>query len=306
MKRIVIFLILTAFACVASTESGRRTQLSRSDFPANAKFLALTFDDGPNTTYTVQILDKLKDLGAKATFYVNPAKFNAQTLPVIKRMIAEGHDVCNHTWTHQSMGGSQNYMGPPITTKAGAREDLRKASQAIFDATGYWPFSFRAPFFEWGAFMFELDQELNMAFVDASIDPQDFNKQAAGGRQEIANGITRHMRLGDGGIILLHDCGGSRPETVASLDIFIPQLKAQGYEFVTVRELFMIQQTMPARFLGGQSNVWTRPNQQTPRVQSTETVAPLWEDYFEWPEAPNEWTPPNWLEGIVSIFRKIV
>jgi peptidoglycan/xylan/chitin deacetylase (PgdA/CDA1 family) len=315
--------LIFCIVSIVSAQSGRRYP-SRSDFPANARFIALTFDDGPNNIYTTQILDILKERNARATFYVNPHKFDAptmwhpssptahaNTIPIIKRMIAEGHDVDNHTFDHISMGGAQNYNGPPATTATAARANLMKASQAIFDVTGYWPFSFRAPFFEWGGggnILNGLDSELNMVFVDAGLDPADFNKQAAGGRNEIANFITSPIFQGapvpeaqinehlDGGIILLHDCGGPRPETVAATAIIIDRLQARGFYFVTVRELAMIKQTMPIQLTGSQ--MWPRPNQWIPHRQAWDPQPPAlweegwWNDWAQW-SCP---TPP-WLRG---------
>jgi peptidoglycan/xylan/chitin deacetylase (PgdA/CDA1 family) len=271
------------------TQTGRRS-FRRSDFPADARFLALTFDDGPNTTFTVQILDNLYAHGAFATFYVNPYKFDAQTLPVIHRMIREGHDVENHTFNHTGMGS---------VSAAEARADLQRTSQAIFDATGFWPFSFRAPFFAWGhvdlgggPMLFGLDRELNMAFVDSGLDPSDFNTQGAGGGQLIANRILTHSNDHlNGGNILLHDCGGARPQTVEAVRILVPALQARGFEIVTVRELFMIKEGMPETLNNG--TMWPRVNQFVPvrRGQHDPRFPDLWPNHPRWFEtiSTNGW-----------------
>ena len=289
MQKLLI-LILAVMVCVTSAQSGRRYP-TRADFPPNAKFIALTYDDGPNITYTPQILSNLNQYGAKATFYVNPAKFNASTLPVIREMIATGHDVDNHTWTHQSMGGAQNYMGPPITNTADARADLRRASQAIFDATGYWPFSFRAPFFEWGSFLVGLDEELMLPFVDSRHDTNDFSFRNTA--RMVADFIMTVPRESwdpggavDGAIILMHDCGGgSRQHVADAIHLYVPQMQAQGWVFVTVRELFMIKQANPERFntqvRGFIPRVnpavgFQRPGWQLPDMRY------LWEDAGDW------------------------
>jgi len=283
-----------------------RRYLTLDDFPPGTRFVALTFDDGPNNRYTAQILDRLEYHGATATFYVNPLKFNnntlwhpsgpgthANTIPIIQRMIAQGHDVSNHGWDHRSFGGAQNYMGPPITTVVDARANLRQAHQAIFDVTGYWPFCFRAPFFEWGNMLRHFDWEFNMAFIDSAIDPADFLAQSPGGAQSIANTILarsrENVRTGlNGGNILLHDCGGGRQQTVNSLDIFIPALQAEGFEFVSVRQLYYLTGATPERFgyighpdssfnwVGG--NMWPRVNQHIPMHRGAwEQGTPLWQ-----------------------------
>ncbi|MCL2845359.1 MAG: polysaccharide deacetylase family protein [Chitinivibrionia bacterium] len=285
--------LLLTFACVCVCASvifaqparnqGRREDLSRSDFPPGTKFVALTFDDGPNTTYTVQVLDELKRLGAHASFYIQGQKVNPQTIPILQRMVHEGHDIDNHSWNHPSFGQDlEPGTIPQITTAVAARDQLRRTSQAIFDAVGFWPFSFRAPFLEWGTFAWSgidvlagLDREMAMAFIDTGIDPADFNNQ--GNPQGIASNILgRSDAVLDGGIILLHDCGGPRHGTVASLQLFIPQLRQRGFEIVTVRELFMIMGNSPELFGGlwGGSAMWPRVNQRAD-LQNTHTT-PTW------------------------------
>ena len=255
---------------------GRRN-VKRSDFPANKRFVALTFDDGPNTTYTPGVLEGLKTHGAAATFYVNGAKITAQTIPILQQMIREGHDVDNHSWNHASFGQPIDSM-PNVTTQAEAITNLRNTSQAIFNATGYWPFSFRPPFLELGAWMSGLDSEVQhlgrLPFIDTGIDTNDYQRQSEGGAQLIANTVinaTRPANLWppaqshpDGGIVLLHDCGGSRPQTVLSLGLFIPQMKAAnpGYEFLTVRQLFQVTDSNPEVWTG--VTMWPRVNQWVP------------------------------------------
>jgi peptidoglycan/xylan/chitin deacetylase (PgdA/CDA1 family) len=289
--------------------TGGRRYPRASDFPAGTRFIAFTFDDGPNSRYTVQILDILAQHDARATFYVNPFKFNnpsmwhpsgaglhANTIPVVQRMIAEGHDVCNHTQNHSSMGGSQNYnpLSPPTTTQVAARANLREASQNIFNATGYWPWSFRAPFFEWGGganMLHGLDRELNLVFVDSALDPSDYANQGTGGRNTISNWVLSRTDSNlDGGIVLLHDCGGARPETVGAVAIMVPALKARGFEIVTVRELFMIKESMPEGFLG--TNMWPRVNQWVPsRRGQWDPFEPMWPNTQNWYEqiATSDW-----------------
>jgi peptidoglycan/xylan/chitin deacetylase (PgdA/CDA1 family) len=279
----------------------RPAQRQLSDFPEGTKFIALTFDDGPNTSYTVQILDELKRLDATATFYVNPHFFNSATLPIVYRMISEGHDVDNHGWNHKSFG---NEMGTGIHTSAAeAIEDLKLSSRAIFNATGYWPFSFRAPFFQWGGtndILMGLDRYLNMPFVDSGMDTNDW--QDTRSPQDIANTVLNNSNP-DGGIVLMHDGGGNRQRTVDSLKLFIPEMRERGYEFVSVRELMMFTETMPQLFAGRTS----RPNQWAP-IRSG-TLNPLWDTQNWWEQ--DWWTDatPPWERGGVAIptfARKLV
>jgi peptidoglycan/xylan/chitin deacetylase (PgdA/CDA1 family) len=272
---------------VGKPPEGRR-DLRRSDFPAGTRFIALTFDDGPNTTYTVDILEELKRLGASATFYVNGNKINDQTRPILRQMVAEGHDVDNHSWNHASFGQPIDSM-PNVTTQAAAIANLRQTSQEIFNTTGFWPWSFRPPFLELGSWMIDVDSNNahlgGLPFIDTGIDTLDYNTQGQGGASVIA-GRVRNATRGNpwpaqnhpgGGIVLLHDCGGSRRQTVESLALFIPQMKAMNprYEFVTVRQLFQVMEDIPEKFTG--PTMWPRVNQWTPTgARPWADPIPLW------------------------------
>ena len=300
---IVLTLCVMGVASVVFAQSGRRT-LAELKALTGTKFIALTFDDGPNETWTPQVLDELERLGAKATFYVQGQKITPATKHIIERMTREGHDVDNHSYDHPSFGLLLDGV-PQITTIEDTRENLRKASQAIFDAAGYWPFSFRAPFLEWGDWgkptdlLAGLDREMAMAFVDARIDPKDYDNQGA--PQTIANYISgladsgpagEYAFYANGGIILLHDCGGpDRSGTVASLELFIPQMQARGYEFVTVRELFMLNNTSPELFL---CPAWKRGSLMSPRVN--QMGLPVWRPWDVTPERlwDDDWATKDW------------
>ena len=300
MRILKISLILAIIISIACANNGRRNY---SDIPTGKKYIAITFDDGPNTTWTPQVLDKLKAHGAKATFYVQGQKITELTKPVMLRAIAEGNDIDNHSWDHPSF--CQPIEGAPrVTTVAEARDNLQRASKAIFDVTGYWPWSFRAPFLEWDypgtSLLSGIDYEFKMAFIDTGIDPADFNNQ--GNPSAIASNITnRTDDVLDGGIILLHDDGGERPGTVAALDILLPALKTRGFEVVTVRELFYIKKVTPELFVPG---LWPRINQ---RAEKPSLTWRRWEYYDKivnggepenigrlYPDNMNNWWLQDW------------
>lgn len=260
----------------------RPAELQISNFPQGTRFIALTFDDGPNTNYTVQILDELKRLGATASFFVNAVHFNEATLPVLSRMINEGHDVDNHSWNHRSFGDEM--VTGTISTVNDAINDLTRTSQAIFHATGYWPFAFRAPFFQWGGsdnILYGLDRRLNMVFVDSGMDTNDW--QPGRSAKDIADTVLSHADP-SGGVILLHDGGGNRQRTVDSLALFIPQMQAQGYQFVSLRQLMMLTGSMPEMFTG--VTMMPRPNQWVPTKNNSPVAL--------WQNTPNWWTQDWW------------
>ena len=295
------FLFISIFAVTGilgdAFAQGRRNP-SRSDFPQGTKFIALTFDDGPTTNETVKILDELKrlDPNAKVTFYVNGAMFNDQTVPILQRMIAEGHDVCNHGFYHYSHGtshpDSKDAAGNSVhlDTYEKARENIQRNSEAIFEATGFWPFSFRAPFFEFGTWLMGMDVTLNMPFVQARHDTNDWMQSNQDNPHGMANRLIAEAK--DGLIVLMHDApAGRRQGTVDALAFFIPQLISQGYAFVTVRELFMINEAQPERFQGPFNTF--NPNGGLP-LDINSASGKRWNHEDFWPDNLNNWWLQDW------------
>jgi hypothetical protein len=230
---------------------------------------------------------------AKVTFYINGAMINDQTRPILQRMIAEGHDVDNHGYNHLSHGGAHpdsrlNGQNVILDTPEKVRDNIQRNSKTIFDATGFWPFSFRAPFFEWGNHLRGIDVELNIPFVHARYDTKDYSNQDA--PQGMATSLIDAAK--DGTIILMHDApAGIRQGTVNSLQYFIPQLISQGYAFVTVRELFMIKQAQPERFHS--SHETGNPNLGLPISESTTNGKRYNHEDF-WPNNNDNWWLQDW------------
>jgi peptidoglycan/xylan/chitin deacetylase (PgdA/CDA1 family) len=262
--------------------------------------IALTYDDGPNSIYTVQILNILRDAGARATFYVNPNNFNDSTIEVIHRMVAEGHEVAHHGWDHTAFSG-HSAPGTGTHNAASAMVDLRQASQHIFDATGYWPWTFRAPFFEWREALGQ-DQRFNMAFHGANINPADYTIQ--GQPQTIANSVINASAANtDGAIALFHDDGGSRAGTVEATRLIVNAPALQNYHFVTVRELHYYYRNTPGRITAapgapGHTNVGPGPIVRN-GVGASATGTPLWPtsptpwwDLWDLPGEQNPWRNP--------------
>jgi hypothetical protein len=171
-----------------------------------------------------------------------------------------------------------------LSTPQQARENIQRLSQEIFDVTGHWPFSFRAPFFEWGSQLNGIDVELNMPFMHAGFDSFDWREANQNNPQAMgADIVARALASSGGEIILMHDAPiGTRDGTVRSLRYFIPQLIAQGYHFVTVRELFMIKQAQPERF----RNINHGPNSKVPMGRYNHR------DF--WPNNKDNWWTQDW------------
>lgn len=174
--------------------------------------VALTFDDGPHPVHTRQTLDVLSQYGVKATFCL--VGRNAAAYPeLVAAIAAEGHTLCNHSWSHDFALGSY----PP----AAIRADLTRTSEAIRAAAPGHPVSyFRQPGGFWTPTVVEVAQELGMASVHWTIDPADYHQPGAG---SITATVT--AQAVPGSVVLLHDAGGNRTGTVQALRTILPNLR---------------------------------------------------------------------------------
>jgi peptidoglycan-N-acetylglucosamine deacetylase len=182
------------------------------------KAIALTIDDGPDPVYTPQVLRVLHKYSVTATFSMIGEHVAAY--PQLARSVAEaGHKICNHTWTHSDLVG----MRVPRV-----RDELTRASDAIQAATGVHPVLFRAPYGAWSPAVIRQCERLKMVPLDWSVDPRDW---AMPGVRSIVRNIMTNTQAGS--IILEHDGGGNRSETVQALRIVLPRLLDEGYHFET-------------------------------------------------------------------------
>jgi peptidoglycan/xylan/chitin deacetylase (PgdA/CDA1 family) len=182
------------------------------------KAIALTIDDGPSPVYTPQVLRLLEEHKVTATFSMIGTEVDANR-GVARDVAAAGHTIANHTWTHPDLA----LLGPTAIA-----EQMDRTSHAIHDVTGRVPILFRAPYGAWSPAVFQHCARTGMTPVDWSVDPRDW---ARPGVTSIVSNIMRNTRTGS--IILEHDGGGDRAETVAALKIVLPRLLAAGYHFRT-------------------------------------------------------------------------
>lgn len=193
------------------------------------KVIALTFDDGPWGSSTEQILDILKENGAKATFYTIGEQISSHS-DQIARMANEGHEVATHTWDHAA--GSGKGVSLNLMSTAERQEEVQKGMDAIKNATNKdASVYFRAP---GGNFNDSVANDLRSMVqgeIGWNIDTEDWRRPGA---DAIA---SRIKSAGPGEVILMHDGGGDRSQTVAALREALPYLKSQGYKFVTISEL---------------------------------------------------------------------
>lgn len=201
---------------------GRQTSYSR--VPTSERFIAMTFDDGPHPSNTPKLLDILKARNVKATFYVVGS--NAKRYPAImRRMVAEGHEVGNHTVSH----GNLTKM-----SRDAIRRDLSQCHQTIVEATGVAPRTMRPPY---GAVTSDLKSWIKSEFgypsIMWSVDPEDWKRPGS-------SVVTRRLVSGasPGGILLAHDI---HAPTITAIPSALDQLLSQGYRFVTVTQLIALE-----------------------------------------------------------------
>ncbi len=204
--------------------------------------IVLTFDDGPDPVWTPQVLDILKHEDVKAAFFI--VGQNGQANPdIVKRIVAEGHEIGNHSFTHPNLGEV-----PRQVTDL----ELNATQRLIESLTGHSTRLFRAPYFGDAEPRTpdEVDptvqaQNLGYISVGLHLDPDDWKLKNDDGSPHTADQmvdeilkqvavITTEER---GNIVLMHDSGGDRSATVEALTKLIPELRKRGYEFTTIADL---------------------------------------------------------------------
>lgn len=187
------------------------------------KYVALTFDDGPNATYTPQVLDILRRNGARATFFVL-GQNAARNKSILARAVAEGHEIANHTYSHIKM---------TAVGRATSQREIEQTNEIIKSATGYYPTTMRPPY---GAINSDLvDMVYNnygMHAVLWDVDTRDWQHPGVSTVVQRAVGNAR-----SGSIILLHDIHAS---TLAAVEEIVTGLQARGFKLVTVSQLIEI------------------------------------------------------------------
>ena len=191
--------------------------------------IALTFDDGPNTVITPQVLDILEKEGIVGTFFLIAQNINPESAEMVRRARAMGCDIENHTVTH------------PFMDKLSVEEileEVKTCTEKIVEITGEAPEFFRPPF---------------IAVNQAMYDNIDLTFICGMGCEDWVPAVTAQERIdrvlanaADGQIVLLHDMEWN-VNTVEALKTIIPELKKRGYEFATVSQIFKMKNVTPKR-----------------------------------------------------------
>lgn len=225
---------------VVLDEEQNQTQLQMTQLPngfeiqlsgaSDKKMIALTFDDGPDPRYTPQVLDILEKLDVPATFF--PVGEHMLDHPdLVEEIIAAGHDIGSHTFSHVNISSLDRRL---------LNLELNSAQVVFQSITGRNMALFRAPFSA-DAWPVTVEQIASLVAVSengylsvgAAIDPRDWSNPDS---DRIISDVVTPTKSGNGQIIMLHDGGGNRAQTVAALPTIITQLQDAGYNFVTVAE----------------------------------------------------------------------
>lgn len=218
LKNLLLLVFAYALGVMMSIGMQKLDVMSYSAKTADKNKVAITFDDGPNPEYTVELLEGLQKRGVKATFFVLGAEVEKYP-DIVKKIDDGGHLIGVHSYEHVNFG--------QIGDEA-AIEQIEKTQEAIHNVTGKYAGYIRPPY---GCWKKSLDVEVSLIEVLWDIDPLDWaTKDADTVVQRILKGVP------EGSIILLHDASQSSVQAAFSV---IDILQQENYEFVTVEDLLL-------------------------------------------------------------------
>ncbi|WP_405652338.1 polysaccharide deacetylase family protein [Streptomyces sp. RK9] len=190
----------------------RRAPILR--LPGRVRSMVLSFDDGPDPRYTTDILRTLRRHDARAMFFVC-GEMAAAHPDLLRAMVDDGHVIGNHTWSHPLL---------PRLSRASIRRQMERTCDIVDATVGRPPEWFRAPYGAWNRAAFELGAELGMEPLAWTVDTLDWRTPGTGT-------IVRRVLggAGPGVVVLSHDAGGDRSQSVQALRAYLPELLDAGY-----------------------------------------------------------------------------
>ena len=197
----------------------RVLQRMKRVIPKDKPLVALTFDDGPSGLTTPRLLDELKARKARVTFFMlgRMARANPE---VVQRAYREGHEIASHTMHHQNL---------IRVSEEAARADVEEANGVFMNIIGERPSLTRAPY---GNVNATVATVVGTPLINWTVDANDWRKENREEPQKIFDAVIYNVF--DGAIVLMHDI---YPTTVDKVGAIVDELKAQGYELVTVSEM---------------------------------------------------------------------
>ena len=218
---------LTGEITAGTSESAQNETAEETEMSQDVKYIALTFDDGPNATTTNDVIDKLEKYDIVASFFLIGNNINDESAKAVKRAYDLGCEIDNHSRTHSNM---------TELSAEDIRAEFEYTDEKAYEITGEHTKFFRPPYISVHQIMFD---NIDVPFI-AGIGANDWEDRVTAEMR--ARMILKQAK--DGDIILLHDAEGNSM-TVEALDTIIPELQKQGYKFVTVTELFKIKGIEP-------------------------------------------------------------
>ncbi|WP_369250952.1 polysaccharide deacetylase family protein [Streptomyces sp. R41] len=185
--------------------------------------MVLTFDDGPDPRYTPAILRTLRKYDVRAMFFVC-GEMAVDNKDLLGEMADDGHIVGNHTWTH-----------PLLTqlSRSAIHSEIERTCEVIDDAYGEPPVWFRAPYGAWNRATFQIGAELGMEPLAWTVDSLDWTTP---GTKTIVHRVE--SGAAPGVVVLSHDAGGDRSQSVRALRNYLPKLLDSGYHITVPRRRF--------------------------------------------------------------------
>ena len=200
--------------CVATGASYRLDSRRRQ------KVVAISFDDGPSI-YTPAMLATLKRHNAHATFFEVGNQMGGRSA-VQRKILAQGNTIGDHSWSHPVLSGGGSF----------ADSEISRTKARIVRQSGFTPCLFRAPYGAVSGNLISIARSHGMLTIEWDVDPTDWSRPGTGA---IISRVLAQTRPGS--IILMHDGGGDRSQSVAAADTILGTLARRGYRVVTVETL---------------------------------------------------------------------
>lgn len=233
------FLTVFVFTAVSSVYMMDRTAAEKGrkyyedagyiiwDIQTEQKVVALTFDDGPSARHTEQVLNLLDQYDAKGTFFIVGQQ--AEKYPqIVRRMYDTGHEIANHTYSH-----------PYTKSVSKVMAEIQQTDDTLYGITGYSPRLFRPVegYYNENLVKEVANEGYKLVMWSWHLDTEDWKDP---GVNQIVNTVLTGVEQGD--VVLFHDGGGNRVQTVQALEKILPELKSEGYAFITISEMLKLQQ----------------------------------------------------------------
>ena len=225
MKKIFLFIsLLCLSSCNVQTVANSSNAKVYYHYKTIKPNLCLTFDDGPNTSQTLKVLDILDKYKIKATFFMVGENIEYQK-DIVKKVSNKGHEIGNHFYSHENINK---------VSKEEIRSSIVKTNELIYNITGKMPKVIRPPYGFVNDDVKRICGELDMSIIlwTADKDSRDWELTPA---SQIIENVTKKVTNGD--IFLFHDGSKKFTNTLEAIDVIIPKLQDKGYTWVSVSTL---------------------------------------------------------------------